>query len=70
MDKVKNNKIKAVVINSGNANACIGSKGDRDAERIADITSKHAGCDKCQVLLGSTGVIGFPLPMEDRIRAL
>ncbi|NLM10163.1 MAG: bifunctional glutamate N-acetyltransferase/amino-acid acetyltransferase ArgJ [Clostridiaceae bacterium] len=64
MDKVKNNKIKAVVINSGNANACIGSKGDRDAERIADITSKHAGCDKCQVLLGSTGVIGFPLPME------
>ncbi|NLX77608.1 MAG: bifunctional glutamate N-acetyltransferase/amino-acid acetyltransferase ArgJ [Clostridiaceae bacterium] len=64
MKKYKSNKIKAIVINSGNANACVGPKGDEDAEKIAEITAKLAGCNKDQVLLGSTGVIGFPLPVE------
>lgn len=64
MDKIKNNKVKAIVINSGNANACIGEKGDADAERMAVAAATIASCEKEQVLLGSTGVIGFPLPME------
>lgn len=64
MNKIKNNKIKAIAINSGNANACVGTKGDADAERFANVVAELAGCDKNHVLLGSTGVIGFPLPME------
>lgn len=64
MNRIKNGKIRAVVINSGNANACIGARGDSDAEKIACITAELAGCSKEQVLLGSTGVIGFPLPVE------
>jgi len=65
MNSIKGNKIKAVVINSGNANACVGARGDSDAERIAEIAAELAGCSKNQVLLGSTGVIGFPLPVEN-----
>lgn len=64
MNKIKNNKIRVIVINSGNANACVGPVGDSAAEQMADMAAKLAGCDKDQVLLGSTGVIGFPLPME------
>ncbi|AGC69166.1 arginine biosynthesis bifunctional protein ArgJ [Thermoclostridium stercorarium subsp. stercorarium DSM 8532] len=64
MKNIRGNKIRAVVINSGNANACVGEKGDSDAERMADLTARLAKCGKEQVLLGSTGVIGFPLPME------
>ena len=64
MNIIRNNMIKAVVINSGNANACVGPRGDSDAERIAEAAAKLAGCDKNQILLGSTGVIGFPLPIE------
>lgn len=64
MKKIKDNKIKAIVINSGNANACVGEKGDRYAERVAEVTASLSGCHKNQVLLGSTGVIGYPLPVE------
>jgi len=65
MEHVKGNRIKAITINSGNANACVGSAGDADAESIADYTSKLVGCEKSEVLLGSTGVIGHRLPMEN-----
>jgi len=63
MKNIQNN-IKAIAINSGNANACIGARGDADAERFACAVAKLAGCGKEQVLIGSTGVIGFPLPIE------
>ena len=63
MDKIKNGKTRAIVINSGNANACVGSRGDDDAITMADLAAKLVGCKKEQVLLGSTGVIGYPLPM-------
>jgi len=65
MDHIKGNRIKAITINSGNANACVGSAGDADAEIMAEYTAKLVGCDKSEVLLGSTGVIGHRLPMEN-----
>lgn len=64
MEKIKNNKISAIAINSGNANACVGADGDTDASCMAEITAEFIGCEKEQVLLASTGVIGYRLPME------
>lgn len=63
MKHLEGNRIKAITINSGNANACVGTAGDDDAEFIADYTAKLVGCDKNEVLLGSTGVIGHRLPI-------
>ena len=68
MDKIKSNRISAIAINSGNANACVGPGGDSDAELMASLTAKEIGCKKEQVLLASTGVIGYRLPM-DKIEA-
>ncbi len=58
---------RAVVINSGNANACTGAPGMRDAEEMATRVATGLGCESDAVLVMSTGVIGRPLPM-DRVR--
>lgn len=55
--------VRAIVICSGNANACTGDQGIRDAERMAAIVAADVGCSPEQVLIASTGVIGRPLPM-------
>jgi glutamate N-acetyltransferase/amino-acid N-acetyltransferase len=57
-------KIRAVVINSGNANACTGEQGDRDAAAMANKAAAAVGVDPEQVLVMSTGVIGELMPME------
>lgn len=54
---------KAVVVCSGNANACTGEQGLADAKRMADLVAAELGCSPEQVLVASTGVIGRPLPM-------
>ena len=59
---------RAIVANSGNANACTGRKGMDDARETSTLVAKLLGCPAQQVFIGSTGVIGKPLPME-RIRA-
>lgn len=59
--------IRAVVANSGNANACTGEQGLRDASEMASGAAQLLGIGPDQVLVASTGVIGAPLPME-RIR--
>ena len=55
--------IRAVVTNSGNANACTGDQGVRDNEAIAEKVAGSTGCPAEQVLVMSTGIIGQPLPM-------
>jgi glutamate N-acetyltransferase/amino-acid N-acetyltransferase len=54
----------AVVLNSGNANACTGSAGRADAERTCALVGEHLGTDAEHVLVCSTGLIGIPLPMD------
>ncbi|HEY8505424.1 MAG TPA: bifunctional glutamate N-acetyltransferase/amino-acid acetyltransferase ArgJ [Gemmataceae bacterium] len=54
---------RAVVVCAGNANACTGERGLADARRMAELTARGLGCSPGQVLVGSTGVIGRPLPM-------
>jgi glutamate N-acetyltransferase/amino-acid N-acetyltransferase len=55
---------RAVVINSGCANACVGEQGDMDARLMAETASALIGCDAKDVMLGSTGVIGIRLDMD------
>ncbi len=56
--------IRAVVVNSGNANACTGRQGERDAAEMSEWVATAVGCEPQHVLVLSTGVIGHPLPME------
>jgi glutamate N-acetyltransferase/amino-acid N-acetyltransferase len=60
--------VRAVVVNSGNANACTGAQGERDALEMCERVAKALGCPVDQVLVCSTGVIGVKLPM-DKVRA-
>lgn len=58
---------RAVVVNSGNANACTGERGMADARETVGLVADGLGIDPGQIQVCSTGVIGVPLPM-DRIR--
>ena len=52
---------RALVVNSGNANAFTGKKGAEAVKLTADIAAEAAGCRASQVFIASTGVIGEPL---------
>ena len=56
--------IRAVVANSGNANACTGERGMADAAQMARLTAETCGASERQVLVLSTGIIGNFLPMD------
>lgn len=56
--------IRAVAVNSGNANACTGERGMQDARDMAELTASSLGLSPAQVLVCSTGVIGKHLPMK------
>jgi glutamate N-acetyltransferase / amino-acid N-acetyltransferase len=55
--------VQAVVINSGNANACTGLQGEADTEFMATKVAHSLGLQATQVLVSSTGIIGRTLPM-------
>lgn len=55
---------RAIIVNSGNANACVGPDGMLSAEKMAAAAAKMLGIDEDSVLIASTGVIGVPLPVE------
>jgi glutamate N-acetyltransferase / amino-acid N-acetyltransferase len=61
----KSDTIYAVVVNSGNANACTGEKGLETAVRMCAETAGYLVIDPHQVLVASTGIIGEHLPMEN-----
>jgi glutamate N-acetyltransferase/amino-acid N-acetyltransferase len=60
-DKLKAGKARALVVNSGNANAFTGKSGRAATKLTAEIAAKAAGCKPADVFLASTGVIGEPL---------
>ncbi|MBM3981031.1 MAG: bifunctional glutamate N-acetyltransferase/amino-acid acetyltransferase ArgJ [Planctomycetes bacterium] len=62
-DRLPRADARAVVICSGNANACTGEQGLADARRMTELVAVELGCAPEQVLVASTGVIGRPLPM-------
>lgn len=64
IERIKSGRARAVVVNSGNANACTGPKGLEDAAATARAAAEALGIDENEVLVASTGVIGVPLPLE------
>jgi len=61
-------RARAIITNSGCANACTGPQGESDAKEMAQLTAKALSSDVNHVLVASTGVIGVNLKM-DKIRA-
>lgn len=64
------NTARAIVVNSGIANACTGEIGLKRALATAEITAASIDCRTEEVLVASTGVIGMELPMEPLINSL
>ncbi len=63
--RTPSDSIRAVVVNSGNANACTGARGLEDARKMASLTAKAIGAESDDsILVMSTGVIGRFLPLE------
>jgi len=62
--QIKKGRVRAVIVNSGNANACTGVQGMKDAKEMADLTADALFIDKDLVCVSSTGVIGELLPMS------
>jgi glutamate N-acetyltransferase/amino-acid N-acetyltransferase len=65
--QIRSGKGQALVVNSGNANACTGKKGIQDAVETAKLVSNGLDIKSSLVYVCSTGVIGTPMPME-RVR--
>jgi glutamate N-acetyltransferase/amino-acid N-acetyltransferase len=61
---------RAILVNSGNANACTGAKGLAAAKKTATILARHMGVPSQQVFIGSTGVIGRALPVDRIIKGM
>ena len=55
--------LRAIVVNSGNANCCTGEQGVRDTRQMAELASNALGLDQSEVAVASTGVIGHLLDM-------
>lgn len=64
MERIKKGLCQAIIVNSGNANACTGSQGLRDAKRVSSSVARKLGIKEQLVFPSSTGVIGSPLPMK------
>ncbi|MBI1811074.1 MAG: bifunctional glutamate N-acetyltransferase/amino-acid acetyltransferase ArgJ [Nitrospirae bacterium] len=69
MERIKSGRGQAIIVNSGNANACSGRKGIKDAAETASLTAKNLKIKPSLVYVCSTGVIGTPMPME-KIKAV
>jgi glutamate N-acetyltransferase/amino-acid N-acetyltransferase len=63
-EHIAGGKLRAIVVNAGNANACTGAQGLRDANKMCALTGKLLGCEPGLVLPSSTGIIGHLMPME------
>ena len=64
MKNIKSENIQAIIINSGNANACTGEEGYQNAVRMTEIVSKELNLLPNEVLIESTGIIGVQLDMD------
>jgi len=63
--RVRKGRAQAIVVNSGNANACTGRQGLEDARAMATFTEQALALPAGSTLVGSTGRIGVPLPMHN-----
>ena len=63
-ERVGKSPLRAFLVNSGNANACTGEQGYRDAVSLCGEVADALDCPEAQVAMSSTGLIGAPLPVE------
>ena len=61
---LENGLARAIVVNSGNANACVGEVGDQAAFAMAEVTGMYLGVAPEDVMVASTGVIGVEMPLD------
>jgi len=70
VERVKAGAARAIVVNSGNANACTGRQGMKDARAMTAILAEELGLAEAEVLVASTGRIGVKLPMPNVRRGI
>jgi len=63
-ENIADGKLRAIIANSGNANACTGGEGMTAAKRMAQLAADTLGISANEVAVASTGVIGVPLPID------
>jgi len=68
--QIVNNKVKGIVINSGNANACTGELGFKHTEIMAQTLAECLNTTKETIIVSSTGVIGVHLPIEKIVEGI
>lgn len=68
--RASNGRMRAVIVNAGNANCATGKAGDIAAQRTVAETARRLGCAPQEIIVCSTGVIGVPLAVEKILRAL
>ncbi len=64
MKRIRTGRGQAIIVNSGNANACSGEQGMKDAAEMAALAAGALKVRDSRVYVCSTGVIGAPMPME------
>jgi glutamate N-acetyltransferase/amino-acid N-acetyltransferase len=64
MERIASGRGQAIIVNSGNANACAGRRGLHDAAEMTRLVAHNLNIDRSLVYVSSTGVIGTPMPME------
>ncbi len=69
-ERLRGGCCQALVVNSGNANACTGERGLRDVKKVTSWVAKGLGIKESLVFASSTGVIGVPLPMQKIEKAI
>ena len=67
-EHARNGRARGVIVNAGISNVAMGARGLRDANEMCVLAATLVGCEPGDMLVGSTGVIGKPLPIE-KIRA-
>ncbi|MGH7976695.1 MAG: bifunctional glutamate N-acetyltransferase/amino-acid acetyltransferase ArgJ, partial [Limisphaerales bacterium] len=70
VERAKKGIAQAIVVNSGNANACTGRQGLHDAKAMTEIAAHELKISAQKIFLGSTGRIGVALPMENVKRGI
>jgi glutamate N-acetyltransferase/amino-acid N-acetyltransferase len=66
----KKKKVRAILVNSGNANACTGEKGLTNAVKMQQYCAEKLGLLVDEVIISSTGVIGQQLPMQNLLSGI
>lgn len=69
-EHLRDGRAQAIIINSGNANACTGKKGLEAARLMTEQTARHLKIKEEDVLVASTGIIGRPLPLDKISRGI